>query len=71
LLDVPAFVYRLIAAAAIGTLVQRLRGNPAAAFKQENFLLFYFAFIKERWKSQLFGGRNKKLSAGSDPVNET
>jgi glucosyl-dolichyl phosphate glucuronosyltransferase len=70
-LDVPAFVYRLFAAAALGTVIQTLRRNPAAAFEQENFLLFYFAFIKERWKSQLFGRRNKKLTAGTDPVNET
>lgn len=71
LLDVPAFVYRQFVAAAIGTVIQTLNGNAAAAFEQENFLLFYFAFIKARWKSRLFGDRNKKLAAGSDAVNET
>ena len=71
LLDVPAFVYRQMIAAAIGTVAQTLRARPDAAFEQENFLLFYFGFIKERWKAQLRGGRNKKLNAGSDPVNET
>lgn len=70
-LDVPAFMYRQLAGAAIGTVMQTMRGNPAAAFEQENFLLFYFGFIKERWKTQLPGGRNKKLTPGSDPVNQT
>lgn len=70
-LDVPAFVYRQIAAAAIGTVTQTLRRNPAAAFEQENFVLFYFGFIKERWKSHLRPHRNKKLNAGTDVVNDT
>jgi glucosyl-dolichyl phosphate glucuronosyltransferase len=71
LLDVPAFMYRQIVAAAIGTVVQRMKNHPAAAFEQENFLLFYFGFIKERWKSQLLRSRNKKLNTGPDTVNET
>ncbi|MBV9760467.1 MAG: glycosyltransferase family 2 protein [Acidobacteriaceae bacterium] len=68
-LDVPAFVYRQILGAGFGTVAQSIRGNPAAAFEQENYLLFYFGFIRERWKAQLSRGR--KLDSGSGAMDRT
>jgi glycosyltransferase involved in cell wall biosynthesis len=66
LLDVPAFMYRQIVTAAAGTIGHWMRGHKAAAFEQENYLFFYFAFIRERWKAQLRGGRSRGLAAGPD-----
>jgi glycosyltransferase involved in cell wall biosynthesis len=60
-LDVPAFMYRQIAASAIRTAVYSLRHDWAAAFEQENYLFFYFGFIRERWKVQFSGGRKRAV----------
>ena len=71
LLDVPAFMYRQILGAALGTVMHSIKGNAAAAFEQENYLFFYFGFIKERWKAQLVGNRHKNVSSGSGAVHHT
>lgn len=71
LLDVPAFVYRQILGAAVGTVAHSIKGNSAAAFEQENYLLFYFAFIRQRWKAQLSRTRNKNLGSGSGAMHHT
>jgi glycosyltransferase involved in cell wall biosynthesis len=70
-LDVPAFVYRQLASAALGAAAQSLKGNSAAAFEQENYLFFYFGFIRERWKAQLSRNRSARLSSGSGAMRET
>ena len=70
-LDVPAFVYRQILGAALGTIAQSVKGNSAAAFEQENYLLFYFGFIRERWKAQLSRARNRNLGSGSGAMHQT
>lgn len=70
-LDVPAFVYRQIVGAALGMVAQSARGNAAAAFEQENYLLFYFGFIRERWKTQLSRDRKRKLESGSGAMRRT
>jgi glucosyl-dolichyl phosphate glucuronosyltransferase len=70
-LDVPAFVYRQILGAALGTVAQSIKGNSAAAFEQENYLLFYFGFIRERWKAQLSRARNRNLGSGSGAMHQT
>jgi glucosyl-dolichyl phosphate glucuronosyltransferase len=70
-LDVPAFLYRQLASAALGAVAESIKGNSAAAFEQENYLLFYFGFIRERWKSQLSRNRGAGLGSGSGAMRET
>lgn len=71
LLDVPAFVYRQIVGAALGIVAQSFKGNRAAAFQQENYLFFYFGFIRERWSAQLSRGRNRNVGSGSGAMHQT
>lgn len=70
-LDVPAFVYRLIVQSAIQQMIELLKGNRAAAFEQENFVFFYFGFIRERWKAQFARARNSNLGSGSGAMDHT
>jgi glycosyltransferase involved in cell wall biosynthesis len=70
-LDVPAFVYRQIVAAVFGLIAQSFKGNSAAAFEQENYLLFYLGFIRERWKAQLPRNRSARVSSSSGAMHQT
>ncbi|MBV9759417.1 MAG: glycosyltransferase family 2 protein [Acidobacteriaceae bacterium] len=54
-LDVPLYMYRQAAEAAVQVPLWRLRGRKIEAFESESFLLFCLGFIRERWKAQLLG----------------
>lgn len=49
-LNVPLFVYRQTAEAALRVIAALLRGVPAETFKEQEELLFYVGFIQQRWK---------------------
>lgn len=70
-LDVPAFTYRQILTAAFATIAHLLRRDWAAAFEQENYVFFYFGFIRERWKEQLLRRRNRDAERGPGAVHQT
>jgi len=55
LLDVPLFLYRQIIEAAVKTPICLLTGKHHEAFERETYLLFCLGFIRQRWKTQLFG----------------
>lgn len=69
-LDVPSSMYRQIVEAAFGVLTNLARRNWAGAFAQENYFLFYFGFIRERWREQLLGRFTRGAQPGSGAVHE-
>lgn len=62
LLGVPLFMYRQAIQAALQFAGNLLRGASADAFEREANLLFYFGFIKQRWKMHFRG--TDRLTSG-------
>ncbi len=69
-LDVPSSMYRQVFEAGFGILASFARRDWAGAFRQENYFLFYFGFIRERWKEQLFGRFSRGAQRGPGAVHQ-
>ena len=53
LLDVPAFMYRQFFQACMSYVAALLHSRHREAFRQENLVLFYFGFMRQRWLAHL------------------